>query len=385
MNVILPGQSTTTFVAIPLAETVCTLMDTTNSNLTIQFYQNYGPTTENWCFKNESSIELKTGITSSQALRIEVTPFNQSNKTTFRLHFNGWSPTLIYPSEVLGIHYQIVTYCQILGYCFIAVAYINAALDQPAHVMIRVPDNRPISIEFNGTKDENEIDFDLNNLDVAFIKCLKCDLTGTVVRSNQKIAVFAGGVDTLIRTGIETSSYFTQMTPVETWGKHFFLVGSNINKFGDIVRITARFKNTIVNMDGYPTAIIPSKDKWIQRAIYNDDVIYVSANNSILIVQIVADGNGHAAMMNVPPTHQYYNETFDISCHYIESYAFSIEKLFFDNDLYMIGNSGYVLRRLISNTCASRHQINQNCLAFGISNKTTTDVQYFSDSFIKVN
>ncbi|XP_052078838.1 uncharacterized protein LOC127716634 [Mytilus californianus] len=321
-------------------------------------------------------------------INIEADAIRQ-NLVSLRLMIDDLEPLTVYPTESLGKEYRVITYCQILGSCFLALATVPNT-NGTVHVNVFLPRNKSMEVQYhNASYSEGQhIQIQLSDNEALLLECKKCDFTGTLIKSSENIAVFAGGIDTIIRRGDVESTFLAQMTPVETWGKDFILVDSNIDDMGDMIRIIARYNETVVKIDGQITTRINLTEHYIQRALNRGDIIHVTSNKPIMICQILTTGSKQGLMLNVPPTEQYFENKFNTHCRYN---GFAIisgdEDVTINSEQIIIGHSGYIAIKIDSSSCSSSNSGYKHGTFFGQKDHPNRpyikEVQYFSKPFLR--
>ncbi|CAG2236249.1 SLC44A2_4_5 [Mytilus edulis] len=268
-------------------------------------------------FDVEPDYHLIPGNVTQSAVYINIEDDDiQQNLIALRLRIDDLEPVTIYPIESLGNEYRVITYCQILGSCFLALSTVPNT--GPVRVNVTLPTENSMKVQYHKAfySEGQQIQIQLLDNEALLLECKQCDFTGTLIKSSEKIAVFAGGIDTIVRRGDVESTFLAQMTPVHTWGKDFILVDSNIDDMGDMIRIVPRYRETVVKVSGQTTTRINSTEHYIQGALNRGDIVHVTANKPIMICQILTTGSKQGLMLNVPPTEQYFEYNFNTHCRY---------------------------------------------------------------------
>ena len=135
------------------------------------------------------------------------------------------------------------------------------------------------------------------------------DLTGSLVSSDKKIAVFGGHECSNIPYGYVACDYLVeQLPPTSSWGTEFVSVPLAGRIGGDTYRFLAQEAGTIVQVDGSTVATLDTGEYYEAiLAGYN----HITANNPILVGQY-SNGTSFDNVQNadpffllVPPTDQY--------------------------------------------------------------------------------
>jgi len=151
--------------------------------------------------------------------------------------FGAADATNVLPATALGTDYYLLSYF--------------TSID--AYAVVAIEDNT--NVYHNGNIIPAET---LNKGDVYYYVIYNVDLTGTHITTNNKpIALFAVCPVTSIPSYVGYGdNLFQQISPVNTWGKNFFVPVSHLTK--DIVRIVASKDNTTILQEGgtmlYPPA-----------------------------------------------------------------------------------------------------------------------------------
>lgn len=299
-----------------------------------------------------------------------------------RLQYQDLAPFSVYALDTPGTQYNVVTYCQILGFCYVAVTR-GTINDGTSNVSVKLPNDRSIKIKLNENYYQNgqEFTFQLKNSQIAVFECKACDLTGTTINSSSNLVVFAGGRETVVRTGNSTTSFISQIFPVNTWGRSFFLFGSEASNVGDIFRVISRYDDTVVKMDKFHTSRLRSTTQWIQKALYPGDVVHISADKPIMIAQIITKASGQSKMTIVPPIEQYYDTEFSVKCQFEGLSIYSTDN---PGPIYKpIGLSGYVYVPFNATEC-SLGKANGIIVVVNRIDASIIDMQYISNPVLKV-
>lgn len=152
---------------------------------------------------------------------------------------------------------------------------------------------------------------------------LNNDLTGTTVKSDKPIALFAGHqrakISVNIANGDDTRNYIIEEMPaVETWGKTACIVPPASPKpstsvGSDIFRVLSSKDSTVIFVNGANVGRFDA-GKFYEAPLTSP--IFVKANNPILVAEFkktsnrgilpsVSDSTGDPFMMLIPPTEQY--------------------------------------------------------------------------------
>ncbi|VDI66853.1 Hypothetical predicted protein [Mytilus galloprovincialis] len=315
---------------------------------------------------------------------------------SMNVRYGTLAPMAMYPIGSLGNEYKVITYCQILGKCFISITTLP---DITVEVKVALPEtrksNRKIEVTFHNTKyvSGETILFEISGNYTAILECA-CDLTGTYISSNGTIAVFTGGRDTVVKRGKTKNTLITQMLPLSTWGKEFILIDSDTDDFGDTIRVISRYNNTVVKMDGFKTVTIHAMSYFIiQRSLQRGSTIYLSANKPVMVCQIAADGFKQPAMINIPPAAHYFTTELSIPCKtqyrmhivvngYDETFQLKERT---ERHIKLVSQSGFSVMQFESTDTNAICAIQNNGISFAVSYKNMTSNDYIDFNYVGNN
>ena len=266
--------------------------------------------------------ELSTkGIKVTSSAGISVTAFHRQGSSC-----DGFAA---FPVNALGNTYMAVT------------APFNAQIGivSPGNniaVEVTFPNVASLSIYIEGTEYGPGSTFRtvLNSYETLQIQDTSgVDLTGTLVRSSQPIALFSGNSYTYLGSSSFMDHTVEQLPPVSTWGSDFIVVPTSNTDTGGNIKIVAAEANT--NIQIFITPII-------QRSLYNagdnfefqferNEYVRITSTRPILVVQLSRSGGSYPsepAMTVIPPRNQY-----------LSSYSVSVPPVrtgLFQNYLFLI-------------------------------------------------
>lgn len=137
-----------------------------------------------------------------------------------------------------------------------------------------------------------------------------CDLTGTKISSNKKIAVFSGHNCAYVPPKVDACNHLIeQLPPVSAWGKHYYL-GMLRERSRYTYRVVASDDNTRVFEDAKLVAVLRAGEHYENLNVSKH--IQVTADKPILVAQysqgFKVDNVGDPMMLLVSPTQQFLNE-----------------------------------------------------------------------------
>jgi len=136
----------------------------------------------------------------------------------------------------------------------------------------------------------------------------EADLTGTTIKADKPIAVFGGHMCTYVPAGVGYANHLVeQLTPVNTWGRHFVTLPFAARLNGDTFRFLAATNGTRVAING---KIVVSLDRGQFYEQIIDGPAEILASQPILVAQYangtVYDGSlGDPSMTLVPSLEQF--------------------------------------------------------------------------------
>ncbi|MBM4178050.1 MAG: hypothetical protein FJ211_01790 [Ignavibacteria bacterium] len=135
-----------------------------------------------------------------------------------------------------------------------------------------------------------------------------CDMTGTLVKSNKKIAVFSGHACAYIPPKVEACNHLIeQLPPLASWGKHYY-VGMLKDRSRYTYRVVAANDSTKVFEDARLVATLRSGEHYENLNCMKS--VQVTADKPILVAQFAqgfknGDSVGDPMMILVSPTQQF--------------------------------------------------------------------------------
>ncbi len=232
---------------------------------------------------------------------------------------------LVIPTDALGEEYYVLAYNSDGD---ASSSTINSSSTPSQFSIVATEDNTNITITpkaptfANGLKIQN---ITLAKGEVYLVQALvdnknnrQSDMTGSFVKANKPIAVFAGQQRATVPVGDISSPsrdcLIEQMIPLKSWGKNAIIVPfaqpPTITSRGtDLFRILAANNNTEVKING---AIIKLNAGQFFESIL-DEALYMESNEPILVAQYkktaksnnLPDNYSDPLMLIIPPVEQY--------------------------------------------------------------------------------
>lgn len=137
------------------------------------------------------------------------------------------------------------------------------------------------------------------------------DLTGSLIRSNKKIAVFSGHQCAYVPNPLIGCNFLVeQLPPVASWGKHFY-VGLMLGRSRHTVRVVAAEDKTKVFENSTLVAVL-NAGKFYENSSMRQHT-QITADKPVLVAQYSqgfanGDSIGDPMMLLISPTQQFMNE-----------------------------------------------------------------------------
>ena len=123
------------------------------------------------------------------------------------------------------------------------------------------------------------------------------DLTGTLIRADKPVAVFAGHACANIPTANQwfCDTVVEQLLPVNTWGQEFYVAPVATRMGGDYLRVLAAYDGTTLMANGVPFTNL-NRGQWVEGVVGTR--LWLSGSRPILVAQYATssdrDGNTNA-------------------------------------------------------------------------------------------
>lgn len=137
-----------------------------------------------------------------------------------------------------------------------------------------------------------------------------CDITGSLIKSNKKIAVFSGHQCAYVPPTIMACNHLVeQIPPIPSWGKHYYL-GMLKPRSNYTFRVLANEPQTRVFLDAKLIKTLNGGEYWDSTVKKN---IQITANKPILVAQYSqgfknGDSLGDPMMLLISPTQQFLRQ-----------------------------------------------------------------------------
>ncbi|MGB9771193.1 MAG: outer membrane beta-barrel protein [Candidatus Kapaibacteriota bacterium] len=210
---------------------------------------------------------------------------------------------LAFPVDVLGTEYR-------------AMCYTVSIEMVPLFAVVATEDNTEVTIipSFDTEMAPANVPFtirmrkgDVFQVAPKFVQTPKCDLTGSIIRSNKKVAVFSGHQCAYVPPNKSACNHLVeQIPPISSWGKHFYL-GILKPRKNYTFRVLANEPETKVFIDGKLVRTLNAGEFFDSLV---DKPLQITANKPILVAQYshgynIGDSIGDPMMLLVSPTLQF--------------------------------------------------------------------------------
>ncbi|ROL61575.1 hypothetical protein D9V86_05085 [Bacteroidetes/Chlorobi group bacterium ChocPot_Mid] len=207
------------------------------------------------------------------------------------------------PVEVLGTEYRAMCYSESKG---LVSQVAIVATENNTKVSIVPSANtmkHPRNIEFSIIMNRGEVYQLISKLETFS----ECDLTGTFIKANKKIAVFSGHQCSYVPKSIIACNHLIeQVPPIPSWGRHFYL-GTFKSRLRYTYRVLAHQDSTRVFVNNELVTELKA-GQFFDRI--EDRNIQLTATKPVLVAQYshgMSDGDsvGDPMMILVSPTQQF--------------------------------------------------------------------------------
>ncbi len=246
--------------------------------------------------------EVKSAEINEQ-LSVHITSDNPVTIYGLNRRFQTTDTYLALPVEVLGKEYRAMCYDVSISY---TPQFAVVATEDSTEVKILPTVNtvyHDAKKPFVVTLNKGEVYQVVANYE----RFSTCDLTGSIIIANRKIAVFSGHQCAYVPTRIIACNHLVeQMPPVHSWGKHFY-IGLFSQRSNYTYRVLANENNTRVFEDSKLVRILNGGEIFENTLSKN---IQLTADKPVLVAQYSqgyknGDSIGDPMMLLVTPTQQF--------------------------------------------------------------------------------
>lgn len=256
--------------------------------------------------KIDSAAQIKSNGVVEHGAAVKIVSDNPISVYGLNCRFQTTDTFLGLPVEVLGKEYRAMCYSvyppMLAQLAVVAVESGTTVVIEPS---VNTQDGRRGGYPFEINMNKG----DVFQLAAKFIPAsnLKSDLTGTLIKSNKKIAVFSGHQCANVPEHIETCNHLVeQLPPLPSWGKHFY-IGNLRSRSKYTYRVLANYPDTRV----FENSTLLDKlqpGEFMERTTSGN--IQVSADKPVLVAQYSqgmksGDSVGDPMMLLISPTQQF--------------------------------------------------------------------------------
>lgn len=213
------------------------------------------------------------------------------------------------PVSVLGKEYRAVGYTKLASDLLSEMSIV--ATEDSTEIVIT-----PTTATSTGRPAGQPFTVNLRRGDVYSVKAQwqsigPCDLTGTRVVSNKKIAVFSGHNCAYVPPKIEACNHLVeQLPPVSAWGKHYY-IGNLKERSKYTMRVIAAEAKTRVFRNSRLVAVLNAGEHHEELNV--PEHLQITADKPVLVAQFAqgfknGDSVGDPMMILISPTQQFLNE-----------------------------------------------------------------------------
>jgi hypothetical protein len=267
----------------------------------------------------DSKAQIKSFDIVERGLAVEVTSDTPISVYGLNRRYQTTDTYLGFPVNVLGTEYRVM-------------CYHAADIMAPIFAIVGIENNTIVNITPNtltssGRKKGEIYQVTLNKGDVYQVRSetlktilrknqiddFHVDLTGSLIKSNKKIAVFSGHECSYVPAGpprIKACNHLVeQMPPINSWGKHFY-IGKFKGRSFYTFRVLANENNTKIFENSKQIATLQAGE-FIERN--SKENLQITADKPVLVAQYSqgfenGDAIGDPMMLLISPTQQFLNQ-----------------------------------------------------------------------------
>ena len=118
------------------------------------------------------------------------------------------------------------------------------------------------------------------------------DITGTRIKSDKPVAVFAGDCDTVVPFHVNAADnpLVQEQLPVADWGKQALAMPFAGRKNGDSYRVLAAYDGTVVTISGIVVTVVNTNDYSSPTVVTTSNEVVVVTNQAGQFYDIIVDG-----------------------------------------------------------------------------------------------
>lgn len=253
-------------------------------------------------------VQLKA-LETAERLAVHITADTAISVYGLNSRFQTTDTYMGLPTTVLGTEYRA------MGYTKLSSDLLSAL------TVIATEDGTQVTItptHTTSTRKRAGVPFTVNlrkgdayTVGALFESIGPCDLTGTLVSANKKIAVFSGHQCAYVPPKVEACNHLVeQLPPVSSWGKHFYL-GNLRERSSYTYRVLANENDTRVFEDTKLVAVLRAGEFFENMSVSRH--LQVTADKPVMVAQFAQgfknrDSVGDPMMILVSPTQQFLKQ-----------------------------------------------------------------------------
>lgn len=245
---------------------------------------------------------------SPQRRAVHITSNSPISVYGLNRRFQTTDTYLALPIEVLGTEYRAVGYMK-LSEDLVSQAAIIATEDNTevyitptSSTSDRHEEGKPYTVQLRKG--------DVYQFSARFDSFGQSDLTGTLIKSNKKIAVFSGHSCAYVPQNVQACNHLVeQLPPVSSWGKHFY-VGMLKSRSRYTLRVVASEPRTKVFENTKLVSVLNAGEFYENMNVRQH--LQITADKPVMVAQYSqgfrnGDSVGDPMMILVSPTQQFIN------------------------------------------------------------------------------
>ncbi|HLP27812.1 MAG TPA: IgGFc-binding protein [Candidatus Didemnitutus sp.] len=245
-------------------------------------------------------------VETGERLAVHVTADTSISVYGLNSRFQTTDTFLGLPVSVLGTEYRAVGYTKLASDLLSAVSIVATEDETDVTIVptVATSTGRPAGRPFVARLRKG----DVYTISARWESIGSCDLTGTSITSNKKVAVFSGHNCAYVPPKIEACNHLVeQLPPVSAWGKHYYL-GMLKERSKYTYRVIASQDQTKVFEDSKLVAVMKAGEFYENLNLMRH--VQVTADKPVLVAQFAqgfknGDSVGDPMMILVSPTQQF--------------------------------------------------------------------------------
>lgn len=245
-------------------------------------------------------------VETGERLAVHVTADTTISVYGLNSRFQTTDTFLGLPVSVLGTDYRAVGYTKLASDLLSAISIVATEDETEVTIVptVATSTGRPAGRPFTARLRKG----DVYTIGARWESIGACDLTGTSITSNKKIAVFSGHNCAYVPPKIEACNHLVeQLPPVSAWGKHYYL-GMLKERSKYTYRVIASQDQTKVFEDSKLVAVMKAGEFYENLNLTRH--VQVTADKPVLVAQFAqgfknGDSVGDPMMILVSPTQQF--------------------------------------------------------------------------------